>query len=103
MNQILVCSVSKCSLASVYVNVLFDMWAYCNIIFTINGVLMTVLAGGDPCSKDPCTNLARAILGTCRPLGSADFICSCQHSSSWDDETNSCVGKSLSIWGKYHF
>ena len=45
----------------------------------------------DICQKDPCQNIARALVGTCSPLGDSDFVCLCQATNKWDDESNSCV------------
>lgn len=42
------------------------------------------------CSKDPCDNIARALVNTCNAVGDADFTCQCQSGYSWDDDSNSC-------------
>lgn len=43
------------------------------------------------CRKDPCENIARAVVGTCEPDGESDFKCQCQLISKWDDYSNSCI------------
>ena len=43
------------------------------------------------CRKDPCLNIASAVVGTCEPDGDTDFTCQCQSGHQWDDETNSCL------------
>ncbi len=45
----------------------------------------------DVCSKDPCQNIARAVVGSCQPQGDANFVCRCQHHNKWDDDTNACI------------
>ena len=45
----------------------------------------------DICRKDPCENIARAVVGTCIADGEFDFSCQCQFRNKWNDDTNSCV------------
>jgi hypothetical protein len=47
------------------------------------------------CTKDPCQNIARALVGTCQPRSEADFSCDCQAGSLWDDDTNACFPGTL--------
>ena len=44
----------------------------------------------DPCVKDPCQNIAKTVIGTCKRLKSADFACDCQANFFWSNDTNSC-------------
>jgi hypothetical protein len=44
----------------------------------------------DPCRKDPCQNLAGAIVDSCIKVGASDFMCQCQAGFAWNDESNSC-------------
>ena len=44
----------------------------------------------DPCMKNPCQNIARAFEDSCVAIGETDFLCDCQTSYVWDNDTNSC-------------
>ena len=43
------------------------------------------------CSKDPCQNIAKAIVGSCQMSGQNDFVCACQRAFSWNDDVNMCM------------
>jgi hypothetical protein len=45
----------------------------------------------NPCDKNPCQNIARAMVDTCQPVGHSDFECRCQPPFTWDDDSNSCL------------
>jgi hypothetical protein len=51
----------------------------------------------DPCKKDPCQNIAGALIGTCVSIGTVDFSCRCQLPFIWMDDTNSCAHGSYFI------
>ena len=61
--------------------------------------------GADICYKDPCQNIARAVVGTCESDGNADFTCECQERYKWEDVTNSCISgkpkKTMCIHNNY--
>ena len=51
----------------------------------------------NPCEKNPCQNIAKAVVNSCHAIGTADFECMCQN-SKWDDDTNSCaMGKKVIV------
>jgi hypothetical protein len=65
----------------------------------------------NPCQKNPCRNIARAIVNRCVKLSNDDFECRCQRHFHWDDETNACLDEgmlfqtyvafiSLCLWGE---
>ena len=45
----------------------------------------------DPCYKNPCKNIARAVVDSCMRLDNTDFVCKCQQHFIWDDDNNDCV------------
>ena len=45
------------------------------------------------CIKDPCANIAKAVVGSCNLIGRSDFQCQCQHSHMWDDGANTCISR----------
>ena len=53
-------------------------------------MLDKVTADANPCLKDPCRHIAKAIVNTCKRMQLVDFECSCQHGSTWNYETNAC-------------
>lgn len=53
-----------------------------------SGVMKTSEAG--ICYKDPCQNIARAVVGSCQSIGDTDFTCRCQQNYAWNDDSNSC-------------
>lgn len=57
---------------------------------TVN-VVDDLTENDDMCQKDPCQNIARAMINTCIPVGDSDFKCSCQAAFTWDDDSNSCA------------
>ena len=50
------------------------------------------------CVKDPCANIAKAVVGSCSPIGSHDFQCQCQHSHAWNDDANACISRTNGIF-----
>jgi hypothetical protein len=45
----------------------------------------------DPCKKDPCQNLAGAVVQSCIPVGAGDFECHCQEGFKWVNDNNFCA------------
>ena len=58
--------------------------------------VFVVFEGVNPCSKNPCQNIAAAHVDSCVDISHSDFECSCQPEHSWDDDLNSCI---LSMFG----
>ena len=53
--------------------------------------------GPNACHKDPCRNIARAVVGSCNAVKDDDFECHCQLPFAWDDDSNSCMMSSSSF------
>jgi hypothetical protein len=51
----------------------------------------------DPCRKDPCENIVRAVVGTCKLLPPSDYECECQPRFKWDDVTDSCISSAYEV------
>jgi hypothetical protein len=45
----------------------------------------------DPCSPDPCVDIANAEAGTCTPVGDSDYTCDCDEDFFWDGDDDACV------------
>jgi hypothetical protein len=61
------------------------------ILCTDKSSVSTAAETDGPCAKDPCMNIARAVVGSCQSLGRTDFTCGCQRSFIWQDDTNMCA------------
>jgi hypothetical protein len=55
---------------------------------------------GSLCQKNPCQNIAAAIVNSCKDINRLDFECSCQPDHNWDDDTNACIRSSSDQLGK---